>query len=223
MNEDAPQPRGAKPSGLPPGLESPLRGESIVPGAGPHVSPTFAERIFKAALQNVDRSPDSRRFTQNISSRLRTSNSLTTYPGRIVFAISQIATPAISRPEAPARRSMSSGSPERIVLPDSRSDSPFLIVTTFVRVADDPDGAPTFRKRDPSELPKAGQNMNWVSVDSRAFAALADRRGERRLYVRFHSGKIYRYFDFRLICMRSCWRPTRKAPILPRRGHSSIG
>ena len=38
--------------------------------------------------------------------------------------------------------------------------------------------------------------MNWVSVDSRAFAALAHRRGERRLYVRFHSGKIYRYFDF---------------------------
>jgi len=32
-NEDAPQPRGAKSSGLPPGLESPLRGESILPGA----------------------------------------------------------------------------------------------------------------------------------------------------------------------------------------------
>ena len=38
--------------------------------------------------------------------------------------------------------------------------------------------------------------MNWVSVDSRAFAAVAYRRGKRQLYVRFHSGKIYRYFDF---------------------------
>ena len=38
--------------------------------------------------------------------------------------------------------------------------------------------------------------MNWVSVDSRAFAAVGYRRGERQLYVRFHSGKIYRYFDF---------------------------
>ncbi|HEX9224797.1 MAG TPA: KTSC domain-containing protein [Candidatus Acidoferrales bacterium] len=38
--------------------------------------------------------------------------------------------------------------------------------------------------------------MNWVSVDSRAFAAVAYRRGERQLCVRFHSGKIYRYFDF---------------------------
>ena len=38
--------------------------------------------------------------------------------------------------------------------------------------------------------------MNWVSVDSRAFAAVAYRAGKRQLYVRFQSGKIYRYFDF---------------------------
>ena len=38
--------------------------------------------------------------------------------------------------------------------------------------------------------------MNWVSVDSRAFAAVAYRRGERQLYVHFHSSKVYRYFGF---------------------------
>ena len=36
--------------------------------------------------------------------------------------------------------------------------------------------------------------MKWVLVDSRAFDAVAYRRG--KLYVRFHSGKVYRYFDF---------------------------
>jgi hypothetical protein len=38
--------------------------------------------------------------------------------------------------------------------------------------------------------------MNWMSVDSRALAAVAYRGGKRQLYVRFHSGKVYRYFDF---------------------------
>jgi hypothetical protein len=38
--------------------------------------------------------------------------------------------------------------------------------------------------------------MNWIPVESRAFAAMAYRRGKRQLYIRFHSGKIYRYFDF---------------------------
>jgi KTSC domain len=38
--------------------------------------------------------------------------------------------------------------------------------------------------------------MKWVWVDSRAFSAVAYRRGKRQLYVRFHSGKIYRYLDF---------------------------
>jgi len=34
--------------------------------------------------------------------------------------------------------------------------------------------------------------MTWVLVDSRAFDAVAYRGG--KLYVRFHSGKVYRYF-----------------------------
>jgi hypothetical protein len=38
--------------------------------------------------------------------------------------------------------------------------------------------------------------MNWIPVDSRAFAAVAYRGGRWQLYVRFHSGKIYRYLDF---------------------------
>jgi hypothetical protein len=46
---------------------------------------------------------------------VRTSHSLTTYPGRIVFAIPQIATTATAWPEALTSRSMSSGSPVRIV------------------------------------------------------------------------------------------------------------
>jgi hypothetical protein len=40
--------------------------------------------------------------------------------------------------------------------------------------------------------------MNWVPVDSRAVAALAYDCGKRQLYVRFHSGRIYRYFEFTL-------------------------
>jgi hypothetical protein len=40
--------------------------------------------------------------------------------------------------------------------------------------------------------------MNWVPVDSRVIAALEYHRGKRQLYVRFHSGKIYRYFEFPL-------------------------
>ena len=38
--------------------------------------------------------------------------------------------------------------------------------------------------------------MNWLSVDSRSLAAVAYRQDKRQLYVRFHSGKIYRYFGF---------------------------
>jgi hypothetical protein len=49
-NGDAPQARGAKPSGLPPGLESPLRGESILPGAELYFSRTFGDRIFRGAV-----------------------------------------------------------------------------------------------------------------------------------------------------------------------------
>ena len=47
--------------------------------------------------------------------RVRASHSRTMYPGRIVFAMPQIATTATSRPEALTSRSMSSGSLVRIV------------------------------------------------------------------------------------------------------------
>ena len=38
--------------------------------------------------------------------------------------------------------------------------------------------------------------MEWVPVDSRAFAAVAYEDGKHQLCIRFHSGKIYCYFDF---------------------------
>jgi hypothetical protein len=38
--------------------------------------------------------------------------------------------------------------------------------------------------------------MNWVPVDSRAFAAASYEDDKHQLYIRFHSGKIYRHFDF---------------------------
>lgn len=38
--------------------------------------------------------------------------------------------------------------------------------------------------------------LNWVPVVSRAVAAAAYDQDERQLYLRFHSGKIYRYFEF---------------------------
>src|SRR5882724_5329801 len=38
--------------------------------------------------------------------------------------------------------------------------------------------------------------MNWVSVDSSVFASVAYRGDQRQLFLRFHSGKAYRYFGF---------------------------
>jgi KTSC domain len=38
--------------------------------------------------------------------------------------------------------------------------------------------------------------VNWTSVVSRAFSAVAYDEGARQLYVRFHSGKVYRDFEF---------------------------
>src|SRR5476649_2312035 len=38
--------------------------------------------------------------------------------------------------------------------------------------------------------------MNWVSVDSSVFASVAYRGDKRQLFLRFHSGKVYRYFGF---------------------------
>jgi len=41
-----------------------------------------------------------------------------------------------------------------------------------------------------------GKSVNWVSVDSSVFTSAAYLHGKRLLYLRFHSGDIYRYFDF---------------------------
>jgi hypothetical protein len=38
--------------------------------------------------------------------------------------------------------------------------------------------------------------LNWVSVVSRVFTAAAYDESERQLYLKFHSGKVYRYFEF---------------------------
>jgi hypothetical protein len=42
----------------------------------------------------------------------------------------------------------------------------------------------------------SGKSMNWVSVDSSVFASVAYCGDERQLFLRFHSGKVYRYFGF---------------------------
>ena len=38
--------------------------------------------------------------------------------------------------------------------------------------------------------------MNWVSVVSTVFTSAAYDEDKRQLYLRFHSGKIYRYIEF---------------------------
>jgi len=38
--------------------------------------------------------------------------------------------------------------------------------------------------------------MNWVSVVSSVFNSVAFDEDKRQLYLRFHSGKVYRYFEF---------------------------
>ena len=38
--------------------------------------------------------------------------------------------------------------------------------------------------------------MNWVDVDLSVFASVAYRCDQRQLFLRFHSGKVYRYFGF---------------------------
>ena len=47
LNEDAPPPRRVRASALPPGLESLLRGESILPGANFSLSPSFTDSVFR--------------------------------------------------------------------------------------------------------------------------------------------------------------------------------
>jgi len=38
--------------------------------------------------------------------------------------------------------------------------------------------------------------MKWTAIESTAIMAAAYVRQERILYLKFHSGEIYRYFDF---------------------------
>ena len=38
--------------------------------------------------------------------------------------------------------------------------------------------------------------LNWVSVVSKALTAAAYDEDEQQLYLKFHSGKVYRYFEF---------------------------
>ena len=38
--------------------------------------------------------------------------------------------------------------------------------------------------------------VDWVSVDSSVFTSAAYNSERRQLYLRFHSGKVYRYFEF---------------------------
>ena len=41
-----------------------------------------------------------------------------------------------------------------------------------------------------------GYLLNWVSVVSTVFTSAAYDEDKRQLYLKFHSGKIYRYFKF---------------------------
>ena len=38
--------------------------------------------------------------------------------------------------------------------------------------------------------------LNWVAVDSTVFTRAAYARRKHQLYLEFHSGKVYRYFEF---------------------------
>jgi hypothetical protein len=38
--------------------------------------------------------------------------------------------------------------------------------------------------------------VNWISVISTVFASAAYNEDKRQLYLKFHSGRVYRYFEF---------------------------
>ena len=40
------------------------------------------------------------------------------------------------------------------------------------------------------------KTLNWVTVESSVFTSAAYRSDKRQLYLRFHDGDIYRYFEF---------------------------
>jgi hypothetical protein len=42
---------------------------------------------------------------------------------------------------------------------------------------------------------EAVKRVKWIAVKSSVFTAAAYRSGARQLYLRFHDGDIYRYFD----------------------------
>jgi hypothetical protein len=43
---------------------------------------------------------------------------------------------------------------------------------------------------------RVAKAVNWVTVESSVFTSAAYRNDERQLYLRFHDGDIYRYFEF---------------------------
>jgi hypothetical protein len=42
---------------------------------------------------------------------------------------------------------------------------------------------------------RVAKTLEWVPVESSVFTSAAYRRDQRQLYLRFHDGDIYRYFD----------------------------
>jgi len=57
--------------------------------------------------------------------------------------------------------------------------------------------------------------VNWVSVDSSVFTSAAYHCDKRQLFLRFHSGKVYRYFEFPPGGYEELLAPSPKADILP--------
>jgi hypothetical protein len=55
------------------------------------------------------------------------------------------------------------------------------------------------------------ESLNWVFFDSSALNAAAYIPAERLLYLEFHGGERYRYFDFHPSNIRTSWRPNPKA------------
>ena len=55
------------------------------------------------------------------------------------------------------------------------------------------------------------ESLDWEPIESRLLAAAAYAVPRRILYLRFHSGEVYRYFTFPLINIKSSLRPNPKA------------
>jgi len=100
---------------------------------------------------------------------VRTSHSLTTYSGRVVFAIPQIATTATSRPEALTSRSMSPGSLVRIVAFCRRA-----VVTTTASTTSDVLVMPNSRPASCASVSPRGTTTHPVKK-RRSWACCGDR------------------------------------------------